>query len=254
MKIGKDDSKFTPHPATDGLVKGVIVDVTPPEKKMTPFGEKDVFRVVIESEVEKAPGERFAVWSKGFTPSLNEKSSFRKFLKLAFGRDVVETDLDAGGELDVDKLLIGHPVQMIIVQEESGENIYANISHVMPDKTGNPLKPSGKHVRKQDRPERGAESEKERAGVTKPAQAGAATAHYGVSKPDWRSAVIPSGAHRGKELRDLTNEELPKFLTQYLDWSAHQSRLAPENEALRKACLEAKLFMDNADPDSEIPF
>jgi hypothetical protein len=152
MKMNRTGgSAFTPHPPTDGLVRGVIVDVTPPQKKQTPFGVKDVFRVVIESELERLPGERFAVWSRYFTPSLNERSAFRKFLTLTFGRDVAETDLDANGELNVDALCIGHAVQMSVVHEESGGNTYANISRIMPDQSGLPLKPSGKYIRIVDR-------------------------------------------------------------------------------------------------------
>lgn len=161
MKLNPKSSNkdFVPHPETNGLVKGVIVDITPPEKKMTAFGEKETFSVVVESsEIKDASsGERFCVWKNGFTPSLNEKSNFRKFLKSALGRDVAETDLDSSGELDVDAICIGHAVQMIVVNETGKDGkTYANISHLMPDKSGNPLKPSGKYIRKQDRPARDA--------------------------------------------------------------------------------------------------
>lgn len=142
---------FTPHPATNGLIRGVIVDVTPPEKKQTPFGVKSVFRIVIESELEKLPGERYLIWSKSFTPSLHERSGFRKFLALAFGRDVAETDVNAAGELDVDKLCIGHPVKMSVCHQDAPGTVWANISCIMPDESEHPLKPSGKYVRKADR-------------------------------------------------------------------------------------------------------
>jgi len=145
MKLNKNSSggEFTPHPETDGLVRGVIVDVTEPEKKQTNYGEKEQFRIVIESEMEKPDKERYCVWSPPFTATLNEKSNCRKFLKKAFGRDVAETDPDADGNIDLDALCIGHPVQMIIVHETNDGKTYANISHLMPDKTAGALKPSG---------------------------------------------------------------------------------------------------------------
>jgi hypothetical protein len=225
MKVGKP--RFTPHPVTEGPVRGVIVDVTPPERKQTPFGEKDVFRIVIESEIEKAPGERHTVWSKAFTPTLNEKASFRKFLKMAFGRDVAETDLDASGELDVDALCIGHPVQIIVVHEESDGNVYANISHIMPDRSGEPLKPSGKYVRKANRPPRhsGTAAYHRTAGTEESARAG------------WQTVKVHVGKCTGIQLGDLEREAVEKLISQWLP--KHQANPKPTADDKRLAAALA---------------
>jgi hypothetical protein len=212
MKISK--STFIPHPVTDGLVRGVIVDITPPEKKQTPFGEKDVFRVVIESELEKSPGERFAVWSKGFTPSLNEKASFRKFLKLAFG-----------GDLDVDSLCIGHAVQMIVVHEESDGNTYANISHIMPDRTGDPLQPSGKYIRKADRL----------------AAAGDESARAG-----WQTVKVHVGKCAGIQLGDLEREAVEKLIAHWLPKHSANPKPTADDRRLAAALEEAARVLDAA--------
>jgi hypothetical protein len=79
MKIQASNSKFEPCPEFTG--KAVCVDVTPLRKQQSQYGERDVFRVAFEVDLQKEDGSRYAVWSRGFTPSLNEKASFRKFLR-----------------------------------------------------------------------------------------------------------------------------------------------------------------------------
>lgn len=264
MKISKNNGgKFLPHPATDEPVKGVIIDVTPLTKNPTPYGEKEQFRIVIESSVTK-PGtdERFAVWTQRFTPSLNEKSSLRKFLKSAFAEDVAETRVDEDGELDLDALVLGHPVMMIIAHDTKGDETYANLAYVGPDRSGKPLVPSPGYVRKKDRPEEprdnagnGQTGGKAATGPgTGGTSSGTAKVHYGTTKPDWRNAIIPSGPNAGKQLQDMDAQALPVFVSKMIDWQATQTTLSPESEALYLACLEARNFLDKANPDSDIDF
>ena len=64
MKLSekKGSGDFTPHPETEGTVKAVIVDITPLKKVQSEFGERDVFRIVYESEVTDDEGKRFCMW------------------------------------------------------------------------------------------------------------------------------------------------------------------------------------------------
>jgi hypothetical protein len=230
--------KFLPHPATDTLVKGVIVDVTEPEKRQTAFGEKEQFRVVIESEVLRPDGERFHVWTKNFTPSLNEKASFRKFLKQAFGRDVAETDADANGDLDVDSLLIGHPVQMLIVHEESNGETYANLSALTPDKSEDPLTPSGKYVRKKDRPAKDGNA----ASYKKAATGGGEES----ARENWQTVKVHVGKNAGVQLGDLDGEAVTKLLENWLPKAEANPKPTADDKRLIAALNEAKGLLESA--------
>jgi hypothetical protein len=75
MKIKNSNSHFEACPEYTG--KAVIVDVTPLRKQQSQFGERDVFKVVFEVEMQRDDGTPYCVWSKNFTPTLNEKSNFR---------------------------------------------------------------------------------------------------------------------------------------------------------------------------------
>ncbi len=220
-------NKFTPHPPTNGYVRGVIVDITPPERRRTPYGEKEQFRVVIESEVERNPGERHLVWSRSFTPSLNEKSAFRRFLNQAFGRDVVETDLDAAGELDVDALCLGHAVEMMVTREETETGAYAGISHLRPDTGPRPLRPSGRYVRRQDR---AAELDPE----TAPDKSAAFASARG-----WQDVTVHVGRHAGQALGTLNAESVLRLLRQWLPGHETNPRPAPDDRRLATALREA---------------
>jgi hypothetical protein len=240
MKLNKNNSgggEFLSHPATDGLVRGVIVDVTEPEKKMTAYGEKDQFRVVIESEVLRPDGERFHVWSKSFTPSLNEKAGFRKFLKAAFGRDVAETDADANGDLDVDGLCIGHPVQMLIINEEANGNTYANISAIVPDKSKDPLKPCGKYVRKKDRPAKDGNA----ASYKKAATGGEESA-----RENWQTVKVHVGKNAGVQLGDLDGDAVTKLLDNWLPKAEANPKPTADDKRLIAALNEAKSLLESA--------
>jgi len=104
----KSGGDFVPHPETDGLIRAVIVDVTAPKKVQSQFGEREVFKLVYESEIADETGRPFAVWSFPYTPSLNEKANFRKDLKKIRGRDLTA---DEELHFPVDSL-IGLPVQV----------------------------------------------------------------------------------------------------------------------------------------------
>src|SRR3954464_4572099 len=91
MKIKSNNTPFEPCPEFTG--KAVCVDVTPLRKQQSQYGERNVFKLVFEVNMEKEDGSRYGVWSTNFTPTLNEKSSLRKFLRGWFGRDLSEAEL-----------------------------------------------------------------------------------------------------------------------------------------------------------------
>src|SRR5690349_1317815 len=145
MKIKANNNDFEPCPEFTG--KAVCVDVTPLRKQQRQYGERNVFKLVFEVDAEKEDGSPYAVWSPNFTPTLNEKASLRKFLRGWFGRDLSTAELE---DFDTETL-IGKPAQLVVVHEHKDGKVYANIAACTPDKSGEPLKPSGKFVRAKDR-------------------------------------------------------------------------------------------------------
>src|SRR6476620_11430243 len=145
MKIKGSNGNFDPCPEFTG--KAVCVDVTPLRRQQSQYGERDVFKLVFEVDATKEDGSRPCVWSHNFTPSLNEKANFRKFLRAWFGRDLMESEM---AEFDTETL-IGKPAQLVVVHEHKDGHVYANIAACTPDKSGAPLKPSGKFVRRKDK-------------------------------------------------------------------------------------------------------
>ena len=197
MKLSeKRNSNFTPHPETEGPIKAVLVDVTELKKRMTAFGEKDEFRLVFETECEDEENDRrFCIWSRGYTPSLNEKAALRKDLKKMMGRDLTQLELD---EFDMESL-IGHGVKLIIQHEHKDDKTYANISFIAPDKD-KALKPSGKYKRIRDRdtdaPTEQTEAKAEASG--------------------WESVIVHVGKYKGKALGEVDEAGVATLIDKWL--------------------------------------
>jgi len=201
MKLSeKKQSTFTPHPDSNGeYVKAVLVDITDLKKRVTQYGEKDEFRLVFETEVmDTANDRRFCIWSRGYTPSLNEKAALRKDLKRLMGRELTTAELS---EFDVESL-IGFGVKLIIQHEHKDDRTYANISFMVPDKEKS-LKPSGKYKRIQDREDKvdSADSEDE---ADEPAASG------------WEAVVVHVGKHNGKKLADVDEAGVKILIEKWL--------------------------------------
>jgi hypothetical protein len=202
MKIQANSSKFEACPEYTG--RAVCVDVTPLRKQQSQYGERDVFKVVFEVDMQKEDGSRYAVWSRNFTPTLNEKSSLRKFLKGWLGRDLTATELK---EFDTETLL-GKPAQVVVVHEHKDNEVYANIAACTPHKSGDALKPSGKFVRAKDRQQ------------TETASNGGG---YRRTEGVPQSGVVDHGAVKvhvgrftGVELRDLNLEAVQALCEKWL--------------------------------------
>lgn len=225
MKLtAKGQGDFTPHPETDGMVKGVIVDVTPPKTVETPYGPKEKFRIVYETDVKREDGTRFCVWSQGYTPSLNEKSGLRRDLRKILGRDLTAQECD---EFDTESL-VGKGVQLIVQHEVRGEKTYANIAHICPDK-GKALVPSGKYTRVQDREEAGGE----KAGYRRAEQGGEA------GRDDWQKCKVHVGNHQGVDLGDLDEAAVRKLIDVWVPRCAKQDKQSADDRRLVAALAEA---------------
>lgn len=212
MKLSKKQGgDFTPH--EEGTFKAVCVDVTPLVKQQSKFGEREVFRIVFETDAEaREDGTRQCVWSRGFTPSLNEKANLRKFLRQWLGRDLTAAE---EAEFDMEDL-IGKGGQVVITHDETDTGTYANIVACTPLK-GEVLKASGKFTRKKDREEHGGEAASYR-GAAKPTEkaADAKPVDDTQAGEDWSKVKVHVGKHAGVELRDLDGEAITKLVANWL--------------------------------------
>ena len=246
MKLSekKSGGEFTPHPETDGTVKGVIVDLTPLKMRTTQYGEREEFRLVYETEVTDDNGKRFCMWSRGYTASLNEKSSFRKDLKKIMGRDLTALELE---EFDTESL-IGTPVSLI-VQHETGQNgnVYSTISFIGPHKSGTPITSSGNYKRVKDRdvaPAGGATGEQ--AGYKK---APAAKADEG--RVDWQKVKVHVGTHAGVDLGDLAEDAVRALIAKWLPVGQAMPKPLKADRDLIAALLEVKTYLEDEAPAAD---
>jgi hypothetical protein len=226
MKLSeKRNSTFVPHPETGGFIKAVLVDITELKKRITQYGEKDEFRLVFETEAYDDENDRnFCIWSRGYTPSLNEKAALRKDLKKLMGRDLTQAELD---EFDLEAL-IGHGVKLIIQHEHKDDRTYANISFMAPDKD-KALKPSGKYIRQRDR---------DADGATKPAEAK-------EEATGWETVTVHVGKYKGKPLGEVDEVGVGSLIDKWLPKAKADGKA--EDAALVAALTELADLLGGAD-------
>lgn len=228
MKLtAKNNSSFTPHPEHTG--PAILVDVTPLKRIKTRFGDRDVFRLVFETTQLRADGTPFLVWSSGFTPSLHEKASFRKFMKGWLGRDLTAAEQE---EFDTEAL-IGRTAQLVIVHAEQDGTVYANIAACTPLRNGT-IKASGKYVRVKDREEKG-DQQFNRA--DQPGEQG--------GEDDWKSTKVHVGRHAGIELRDLEREAVEALIDHWLPEAKGKAKQTADDKRLIAALDKAAEEFDN---------
>lgn len=231
MKLSekKSGGEFTPHPETDGMVKATIVDVTPLKTVQSQFGEREVFRIVFESEVEDENGRRFCVWSRGYTPSLNEKANFRRDLKKLLGRDLTPLELR---EFDTDSL-INLPVKLL-VQHQQGENgqTYTAIMAMAPDKSEEPLTASGNYVRVRDR------EAKDSAAGSQAGYSKAPAAKAEEQRAKWQKTKVHVGQFSGLELGDLEQEAVMGLINKWLPKYRNDPKPKADDKRLAEALEE----------------
>jgi hypothetical protein len=227
MKIKTNGSNFEACPEFTG--KGVCVDVTPLRKQQSQFGERDVFKVVFEVDAEREDGSRFCVWSRNFTPTLNEKANLRKFLRGWFGRDLSKQEME---DFDTESL-IGKAAQLVVVHEHKDGETYANVAACTPDKSGAPLQASGKYVRVKDRKQDG-----EKGGGEKPVSG---SGDYRRAQPAAASVVdhaavkVHVGRCKGLELRDLSPEQVQALVEHWLPVAKQNAKPTADDKRLMAA-------------------
>lgn len=227
MKLSaKKGGDFQIHPETENLVKAVIVDRTPLKKVQSEFGEREVFRLVYETEVTDDDGKRLCIWSRPYTPSLNPKANLRKDLKRILGREMTDAEED---EFDVDGL-VGFGVKLMVGHEEGKDGkVYAVITALAPDKDKNPLKPSGKYVRVQDREDKGGGSGSGESSSYRKAP----KAEEGEGREDWQKVKVHVGKHVGVDLGDLDEDAVKLLIEKWLP--GHKANAKPKADDKRLA-------------------
>jgi hypothetical protein len=223
MKLSTGNGKFENCPEFAG--RAVCVDITPLRKRQSQYGEQDVFKVVFEVDMDKEDSGRYCVWSRNFTPTLNEKANFRKFLRSWLGRDLSEEELK---DFDTDSL-IGKAAQVVVVHEFKDGETYANIAACTPHKTGEPLQPSGKYVRVKDRqPEPGRNGASAQGGYRRAEPAAGNSEDLGATK-------IHVGRCKGLELRDLSPEQVQALMDHWLPTAKANAKPLADDKRLMAA-------------------
>lgn len=245
MKLSeKKSGNFAPCPEFTG--RAVCVDVTPPETKQTDFGPKEKFCLVFEIDhldTSTTPNRPHCVWSSGFTTSLNEKASFRKFLRTWFGRDLTAQEL---AEFDTETL-IGKPAFVVIThsQGDNGET-YANITACTPYKQNDPLAPSGTFTRKKDRDAKKAAGGDSAGAGASYRKAATPTNEDGgaVGRDNWMRCKVHVGKHAGVDLGDLDPEAVEKLIANWVPVHAKNAKPTAADKRLAEALSFAKAALD----------
>jgi hypothetical protein len=237
MKIKSNNSNFEPCPEYTG--RAVCVDCTPLKKQQSQFGERDVFKIVFETTLEREDGSRFCAWSRNFTPTLNEKANLRKFVRGWFGRDLTKAEMD---DFDTESL-IGKTAQIVVVHEHKDGETYANIVACTPDKSKEPLNASGKYVRVKDRPAKETNGTNETYRRAQPApDAGG----------DHASVKVHVGRCKGLELRDLSPEQVQALVEHWLPTAKGSAKPTADDKRLM-AALEWWVATQPAEDDN-VPY
>ncbi|MBA4150302.1 MAG: hypothetical protein H0X66_19500 [Verrucomicrobia bacterium] len=248
MKIKANNSNFEACPEFTG--KAVCVDVTPLRRQPSQFGERDVFKIVFEVDMDREDGSRYCVWSRNFTPSLNEKANLRKFVRGWLGRDLTAPELN---DFDTESL-IGKNAQVVVVHEHKEGETYANIVACTPDKSGAPLVPTGKYVRVKDRdtsprlsPQSGEGESSGGTGTYRRAQPAAAPGE------EHNSVKIHVGRCKGLELRDLAPEQVQALIEKWLPTAKANAKPTADDKRLI-AGLDAWAVANQPKEEDEIPY
>jgi len=240
MKVSATpDTKFTPHPPTDGYVRGVIIDVTEPKPMTTKYGNRDVFKLVYQTEVTRDTDDgpkRWAIWSRPYTPSLHEKAALRKDLEKILGRPIGD-----GEELDIEDY-IGHPVSMIIENKEEGDNVYSEIVAIRKYAGDNPLKADGSYTRQKDRDQQGGDKGAYRKADSAPEKKDDA------GPLPWKAVKVHIGAYKGHALGTVPREGVEKLITNWVPAASTAAKQTADDKRLLAALESAAAALDAETP------
>jgi hypothetical protein len=239
MKLSASGSTtpFEAHPEYDG--QAVCVDVTPLKKTQSSYGDRETFRLVFETAELRQNGSPFLLFSRTFTPSLHEKAALRAFIKQWFGRDLTTAEQN---EFDTDSL-IGRPARVSVVHSDYNGTVYANIGLIRADKSGEPLKQSGKYIRQKDRQNN---DEKFRP---------VSNSNESPTPSDWRRVKVHVGKHTGIDLGELDRESVEALLTKWLPTAIEMEKPLKADRELISALQQAKEAVSaSGEEDENAPF
>ncbi|HOY56832.1 MAG TPA: hypothetical protein PK640_01690 [Verrucomicrobiota bacterium] len=202
----------------------------------TQFGPKDKFRFVYETGQTKDDGTPWCVWSAPFTPSYHENSALRPFLRKWLGRELTAEELKTFDTED----MLGKTAHITVIHEHSDGEVYANIALIQPDKSAEPLKPSGKFVRMKDRPP------KDGNGYRRAEQASGGNGDLGATK-------IHVGKCKGLEVRDLSPEQVGALIGHWLPAAKANAKPSADDRRLI-AALEAWQAAQKPVEDDNVPY
>ncbi|MEI8040393.1 MAG: hypothetical protein WCL11_03220 [Verrucomicrobiota bacterium] len=234
MRIKTGSGNFQPCPEYNG--SAVCVDVTPLKTVQTQFGPKEKFRFVFETGQTKDDGTPWCVWSAPFTPSYHENSALRPFLRKWMGRELTPEEIKTFDTED----MLGRTAHITVIHEHSDGEVYANIALIQPDKSPEPLKPSGKFVRMKDRPP------KDGNGYRRAEQASGSNGDLGATK-------IHVGKCKGLEVRDLSPEQVGALIGNWLPTAKANAKPSADDRRLI-AALEAWAAAQKPVEDDNVPY
>jgi hypothetical protein len=232
MKLSATGSTtpFEAHPEYDG--QAVCVDVTPLKKTQSSYGERETFRLVFETTELRQNGSPYLLFSRSFTPSLHEKAALRAFLKQWMGRDLTTAEQN---EFDTESL-IGRPARVSVVHSDYNGTTFANIGLIRADKSGEPLKPSGKYIRQKDRQSNGDEKFRQ-----------ASNSNESPTPSDWRRVKVHVGKHTGIDLGELDREAVEALATKWLPTALAMEKPLKADRELIAALQLAKQALTTGD-------
>ncbi len=112
----------------EGLHAATIVDAVELGNIETPFGEKQMVSLIVQTELTDEDGKPYTL-AKRFNRSLHEKASLRIALERLNGRKFSAKQLQEGIDLEA---YIGLPCTVLVVHNETSERCYANIDAFLP--------------------------------------------------------------------------------------------------------------------------
>ena len=241
MKIKSNSGNFKPHPEYTG--PAVLVDVTPLKTVQTQYGPKEKFRFVFETGETKDDGTPWCVWSAPFTPSYHENSALRPFLRKWMGRELSPAEVE---KFDLEEM-VGRPAHITVIHEHSEGEVYANIALITPDKSAEPLTPSGKFVRMKDRPAAPAGNGAGAQGGYRRAEPAADTGG------DLLATKIHVGKCKGLDVRDLSPEQVGALVANWLPTAKANAKPTADDRRLI-AALEAWQTAQKPVEDDNVPY
>lgn len=246
MKVStSSNTEFTPHPPTDGPIRGVIVDITDPQLKEDPhYGPKWRCAVVFETEALQEDGTNFTIWKHGLTVKREEDGSFALIMggkKKSKFEELLETlEVKVDDSFDTEQL-IGLPVRLIVDHKRDSNEatkVYANVTYLKRDKTADPMKPSGNYVRKKDRTENG-NGQSTGGGARGGAQYNPVPGSAPPADDAWMHVKVHVGQFAGTSVMDLPDEAaVDNLLTRW--WPTVSAKPLADDRRLHPALLRAK--------------